>query len=164
MTSTETEAPPTGAADFSFGHLEPDLTDPKRYPMPLIAAGAYLLVLPATEVNRPLRDAWLSDLAGTSRRDRVRRAAAGQADAGDDESQREDDLRLYPRFVVVGWHGILNRAGEVVPFNRQNCEAFLRKIPIWMFDRLRTFVSLMSNFVGSPESVAPPVDKDLVGN
>lgn len=156
MTSNdETAATP----DFDFGHL--DISEATaRFELPWVAPGAYLIVRPANEVNRPYREGVLS-LSGK------RHKAAASATGIDPESanqDREDDRKLYPRHVVVNGGGIQNKARQPVSMLvLDNKVAFIKALPNWIFDKLRSFCLRPENFVRSPDEL-PPDAGTVAGN
>ena len=44
---------------------------------------------------------------------------------------REQDRDLFPKFVIVGWDGVLDSDGEPVEFTKENCADLLAALPDW---------------------------------
>lgn len=63
------------------------------------------------------------------------------------DSTRDQDRELYAHHVVVDWSGITDNSGKAVPFNTANCLQFLKKLPDWLVDDLRTFCNNPVNFL-----------------
>lgn len=94
-----------------------------------------LNVVSATVANKPYFAGLLKNAASRSR------------SASDESDQlRENDYSLYSRHVVTGWSNVVDEDGEPVPFTKANCEEFLRVLPEFLFDELRTFCGNASNF------------------
>lgn len=148
-----------GTPAFDFAHLQIEQST-ARYQLHLVAPGAYLEMRPAMESNRGYRDGMLALAAR-----RPRRIVVNDVTDEDMRQDREDDLELFPRHVIVGWGGILDKSGAPVPFNAENARALLRALPRWMVDRIRVFAKIAENFVRSPADV-PPTESmtKLVGN
>jgi hypothetical protein len=98
---------------------------------------------PATEANKPYFNAVLK----RSRRN-MRAVQSGAINQVMIKENREQDRDLFPRFVVVGWDGILDSDGEPVEFTKENCADFLAALPDWLFDEVRDFAGKSSNFSG----------------
>lgn len=146
---------------FDFAHLQIEHAT-ARLDLPLVSPGAYLVCAPAMELNRGYRDGLLA-LAGA--RQRLVRVATGNRAKHDEDLEIEDDLKLFPRHVIRGWGGIVDRkTGEPVPFTPTNCEAFLRALPRWLFNRVRIFCLKPDNFVTAPDELPPGDTEKLVGN
>ena len=60
---------------------------------------------------------------------------------------RAADRELYPKHVVVGWSGVVDKHGQEVPFTEEDCGDFLAHIDDYVFDELRGFCLLPENFV-----------------
>lgn len=112
-----------------------------HYPIHQIAGTPVLIMKPATEANKPYFNAVLKK----SRRN-VRALKAGAINQVMIAENREQDRELFPRFVVTGWEDLVDAKGEAVEFNRENCEAFLRALPDWIFDEVRNFAGDSINF------------------
>ncbi len=158
-------APPevaaNGAADFDFAHCEiADRT--VRFEMPMVSPEAYLIVRPATSENKQFNAGTLR-MGGKRQRQVVQQGAMTIADV---DADVEEDRVLYPKYVVVGWGGIFNKVGELVPFNLENCRAFIRKLPAYIFNRLRLFCMRPENFLpeGDAGDATPPNPVEMAEN
>lgn len=147
--------------NFDFDRLRIEQAT-ATFDMPWVAPGAKLICRPANEANTAWHEALLK-VSGA----RVRAAgAAAQGTRGDlaaSKQDRDDDRRIYPGTVVVGWAGILNRKNEAVPFSIDACAALLRQLPSWIIDRLRVFAMRPENFI-APSAVPAPDAVALAGN
>jgi hypothetical protein len=128
-----------------FSHLKNlDVKDKTaRCPIHQIAGAPVLIMKPATEANKPYFNAVLKK----SRRN-VRALKAGAINQVMIAENREQDRELFPRFVVTGWENVSDAEGNAVEFNRDNCEAYLRALPDWIFDEVRNFAGDSVNFAG----------------
>lgn len=126
-----------------FSHLKNlDVKDKSaQYTIHQIAGTPVLTIKPATEANKPYFNAVLKK----SRRN-VRALKAGAINQVMIAENREQDRDLFPKFVVTGWIGLTDAKGKEVEFNRENCEAFLRALPDWIFDEVRDFAGNSVNF------------------
>jgi len=101
-----------------------------------------LRVRPAHEVNNAYMNAVLKrgkKMLRTIRRGKMSTAVL--------KENRETDYGLFPRYIVEDWTVAPNDAqGNPVGFSRENCEAFLRAIPVDMFNDLRDFCGDIDNF------------------
>lgn len=100
-----------------------------------------LTVKPATEANP---DYMRAILRGS--REQMRRMRGADLTPEMLKENREKDRQLFPRFVVMGWEGVLDASGEPVTFSQDACEAFLRALPDDIFNELRDFCSTPDNF------------------
>jgi hypothetical protein len=118
-----------------------------QWPMPLLdpdsklPAAPYLTVKPASAANKPYYEANLKAVQAS----RVGFGAKALNSRALDR-MRESDYSLFAQHVVTGWENVLNAAGNPAQFDRDNCEAFLRALPVEMFDELRAFCVQPSNF------------------
>jgi len=128
---------------MDFSHLKNlDVKDrTARFPIHQIAGAPALIMKPATEANKPYFNAVLK----RSRRN-VRALKAGAINQVMIAENREQDRELFPKFVVTGWEGVTDSKGKDAEFNRENCEAFLRALPDWIFDEVRDFAGNSVNF------------------
>lgn len=128
---------------MDFSHLKNlDVKDrTARFPIHQIAGAPALIMKPATEANKPYFNAVLK----RSRRN-VRALKAGAINQVMIAENREQDRELFPKFVVTGWEGVTDSKGKEAEFNRENCEAFLRALPDWIFDEVRDFAGNSVNF------------------
>lgn len=150
-------APP----EFDFGYLEVE-GKTATFDLPWVAGSPTLEVRPVGmdgSENPAYQEAML---ARTNNRPRV----ASTSEKWIAEQQRhqvEDDLDLYPRYVVVGWTGVRDRHGREVAFTVEACSAFLRALPLWIFRRLRVFCMRPESFIDdAPDPLPEPAE--LAGN
>lgn len=140
--------------------------------MPELGTKARILLAPATEANPAYYNAML-ELSGK----RVRALARSDKITAEDAAQsRDEDVLLYPRFVIRGWEGIEagDGADEVdeqghVPFSRSRaaklCQMLNEKAP-HLLDRLRNHAATPERFY-APDQLPPMTDdelEDLAGN
>jgi hypothetical protein len=91
----------------------------------------------------------------------ARKAMQGRPEAESLSQQR--DRELYPRHVVTGWSGIVDGAGELVPFSEASCREFLEALPPWIFDEVRVFAVTAANFLEEDAPTAEEV-RETAGN
>lgn len=110
----------------------------------------YLLVKPATESNKPFFNEQLK------RARRVARAVgSGAITAKIVGDNRDDDRRLFPKYIIEGWGGVNDTQGNPVPYSQEACSEFLAALPDWLFDQVREFAGNNANFLGDDgESLA----------
>lgn len=141
-----------------FGNLkqyEIDPTKSVKYSITDIEMGGktpYLMVKPATQTNKPYTKAQLK-----SSNQRIQRQAAKGISLEGLEANREDDKAHYPKFIITGWGNVFDDEGNDVPFTVENCAEFLEALPDWVFDGVRAFCSVPTNF-------ADEADEEDVGN
>ena len=138
---------------------------------PELGPKASILVRPATEANPNYYNAMLA-MSGKRVRAMVK---SDKITAEDAALNRDDDVQLYPRFVIAGWSGIqadaepgsegVDDEGNVI-FNRsaaaQLCEALNTQAPHLM-DKLRNTASTTERFYAEDE-ISPPDAGELAGN
>ncbi len=76
------------------------------------------------------------------------------------QQDREQDLTLYPQFIVKWWVNVKNTAGVAVPFTKENCEEFLRALPHWLFTEFKGFCNDPTNFLEVSDVDAEEVAKN----
>lgn len=113
-----------------------------------------LIVRPATNSNKPLVNAVLKKSG------KVRELASKGQDAEFLAATRDEDRELYSQHVLVGWRDIVNGDKATVPFNTESALELMRKLPVYMFDRLRSFAGQPESFLQTGESLDP----NLAGN
>ncbi len=59
---------------------------------------------------------------------------------------RREDIRLFSKYIVIGWSSVQDAKGKNVPFSEDNCIEFLTAIPKDMFNDLRLFCLDINNF------------------
>lgn len=112
---------------------------------------------PANEANRPYLDAVLR----TGKR-LVQKMKAGKLSVSSLQEAREQDLVLYPKYVLTGFaKAPIRQDGQ--PATGEDLSAFLREIPPDMFDEMRAHYADLSNFRGEDELDDDDVE-DLAGN
>jgi len=69
-----------------------------------------------------------------------------------------NDRVLFPKYVILGWEGVVDSAGNPVEFNSVNCAEFVAALPDWIFQRLQQFCDHAANFVDedapTPEDIS----------
>lgn len=132
--------------DFGYlAELEVSLERTQEYPLSRIMVGGLvpvLLLAPATDANKPYYQALLHRANKVARMSRT-----GGVSADVLEESRDEDRGLYPKYVVKGWRNVADASGKLVVFSVPNCEDFLRALPNWVFDDVRTFCGTPANFV-----------------
>lgn len=132
-----------------------------RFDMPWVSDGAFLLVRPATPENEKYSAASLR-MGGRRQRGVV---AAGSLSASAVDDDREEDRVLYPKYVIVGWGKILDSHREPAEFTPENCRAFVKALPLWIFDKLRLFCMRPERFLDEGDAdEAMPDPVGVAGN
>lgn len=133
--------------------------------MPELGAEARLLLAPAGESNQGYFNALLK-LTGK----RVRQLASRQVSVGDLKKNRDEDRKLFPRHVLVGWEKVETAEDrhrpaeekEYVPFSAEHAAELCAALPDHLFDRIRNFASTPEQFY--PEDELPPDAEELAKN
>jgi hypothetical protein len=140
---------------FDFSALEVR-NKQERFDLPWLRGDAYLVVRPANDTNKGYQSGVLR-LSGKRRRLQTNKISAAEADR-----DRADDLKLYPKHVVLGWGGVVDQEGNEVEFSEESCAQFLAALPSWIFDKVRVFCMRAENFIDDDEDLPDPVE--LAGN
>lgn len=144
-------------ADFDFSNLQIDQAT-AWMEVPDISPEARILMAPATESNKPYYNEMLRLSGGRIRK--IQRT--DKIDPKDAKKNREEDLELYPKHVFKGWEGVTDRSGKQIAFSVEEACDLCRKIPTWLFDRIRNFAAAPENFIRDREPTPDPAG--LVGN
>ena len=130
--------------------------------IPELGKKARILLKPATDVNGMYYNQMLK-LSGKRVRQMVK---TDEITAEDAALNRDDDIILYPLYVISDWQGLDAEDGGEVPFNRENskklCVQLGKKAPHIM-DRMRNHASTPERFYGEDE-IAPPDAEALAEN
>lgn len=143
-----------------FAHLKAlkvNANKTMRFDLPEICVNGVsptLLLLPATEANKPYFQAILKRAAESRT---MRRAAQKTITADVIEDLREEDMRNYAKHVIKGWENMLGADGKPIEFSEEECLEFLQAIDTWVFDLIRNFCTEPTNFAGAID-----VDVDAV--
>lgn len=125
-----------------------------------IAGEPTLKVRPAHEVNNAYMNAVLKrgkKMLRTLRRGKMSTAVL--------KENRETDYGLFPRYIVEEWPvAPCDAEGNDVGFSRENCEAFLRAIPVDMFNDLRDFCGDIDNFRDDEDDLDADAREELGKN
>lgn len=105
-----------------------------------------LILKPAGQENKGFFNAYLAEFGGNQ--NRVRRSV--QVTAENAEKNHEVLRRLYPEHVCIGWEGMRDTDGNLVPFSKAACAEFFAKIPGWILDGIIGFANDPANFVETP--------------
>lgn len=129
-----------------FSHLDeysPDKDLTKEYPLTELAGKYVLIVKQANDSNKQYQ----SEMLRRSGEGRGQRRKKIKVDAEFLNNLRDGDREIYPKYVVVGWKGVLDSEGEEVEFSSKGCSEFLEVLPNWIFDPLREFCTDPQNFM-----------------
>ena len=97
----------------------------------------------ATDLNKPYFAALLKKSAATAKA-----VKSGKITQSMIEESRDDDLELFPKFVLKGWDDVCDMStGADVKFTKEEGAAFLEALPDWLFDKVRNHASDQSNYV-----------------
>lgn len=127
--------------------------------LPEVSPKARVQCKPATEANPFYFNAMMKKAGARARR----MARTDRMSMEDMAENRAEDRVLFPRYVLVGWDGILDDKNQPVPFTRETAGEFCAKLPDWLFDRIRHQVATPERFINEDEE-APPDAKALAGN
>jgi len=134
---------PTATAEYTFFQIEDE---------------PVLKVRPASEVNKPYLNAVLRLGRST-----LRKMRGGKISTAVLEENREQDRKLFAKYVVLEWKNVKDAKGEEVSFSKEACEAFLRALPNDIFDDLRVFCGDIDNFRKENELAEDDIS-ELEGN
>ena len=148
-----------------FGHLEAynPQGNTAEYALPLRPRLVDLdgqLIVPvlvmkvAGQSNKPYWNALTKDLP----KGQAQRRVSDQV-----QRNRQQDRKLLPQYVVIGWEGVYDANGDAVEFNEANCAALLMNLPDWIMDEVRNFAATPMNFLPDDEPTPAEVD-DQAGN
>lgn len=127
--------------------------------LPEVTPKARIICKPATEANQAYFNAMMKRSGARARR-MVRTDRITVEDA---QQNREEDRELFPRYVLVGWEGILDKDNQPVPFSADHAKQFCAKLPDWLFDRIRNAAATPERFVPEGGEDRPDA-KALAGN
>ena len=127
---------------FDFSKYAVSSTKTAQYEFLAIDGTPTMTVKPATEINKPFYNALLRRSKNTARVVKARGINAEMV-----ASNRNEDRVLFAAHVIVGWDKVVDANGKVVPFSKEECEAFLVALPDYLFDDLREFATNEGNFV-----------------
>lgn len=147
----------------NFGHLESMNIDARKaveFTFFNIEGGPTLFVRPTSQANK----AYLNAVLRTGRRT-LRRMRGNKLSVEVLDENRDQDRKLFPKYVITGWKDetVQDSEGNPVPFSKENCELFLRALPNDIFDELRTFCGEPDNFREDDDLGASDVE-ELAGN
>jgi hypothetical protein len=156
----------TATASFDFTAQQVTEETTKEYFFDMIPGRPSVILSPAHDSNPDFLDARLRRSIAQS--EQLVQAPRGK---GDDkltpeglkkqiEDDREVDRDLIARTCARAW-GTPPVAvdGTTPPFSADNCYAFFKALPAWIFDPFRNFAGNLYNFVEQPA-----VDADKTGN
>lgn len=119
-----------------------------------------LMVRPAHEINNGYMNAILK-----KGKRMLRSLRRGKMSTATLKENREQDYTLFPRYIVEDWPTApVDANGNAVPFSKENCEAFLRAIPIEEFTDLREFCGDLDNFRDDEDDLDDEDREELEGN
>ena len=151
----------------SFLHLRNglDVSDKTaKLPMTEISPEAVLEIKPADQSNPPYQNALMLLVA-----DRQKKLRGKEKDftVDDLDAIRELDRDLFPKYVIVGWTGVVDvKTGKEVKFSVTKCQELINAISTpgvaWVFDKIRTLAKSPEAFVDWDQLAVPT--KELVKN
>lgn len=80
-----------------------------------------------------------------------RRLRRGRVSASLLDETREQDRKLYPRYIVHGWEGVFDVDGNPVEFSREACAEFFEELPDYVLDDVRGFAGDPHSFLEDGE-------------
>lgn len=132
-----------------FGHVE-KLKEVTTAPLVLeeIEGSPTLILRPATEDNAEYFNAVFK-----ATKKRARKAKAAGLDSSSFKELRDQDRVLFSKYVVIGWKDVKDSSGKAVEFSTEDCLAFLKALPTWLFDKVRAFCNEPLNFLDDDTEV-----------
>jgi hypothetical protein len=124
-----------------------------------IMPNAALIGRHAGEPNKPYHHAQVK-----AQTINLRRIRGGNIPPNLVSEQRALDRELYPKHVITGCPGVLDKDGKQVECNPENMSAFLRALPDHFFDEVRDFFSNPENFTEDGASIGPEDVQSVAGN
>jgi hypothetical protein len=141
-----------------FEKAKVSVNDTKKFPLNDIenpdGSSPTLILAPAAEPNKPYFNALLKK-GGRS----TRQVVSGKLTLELLQENRNEDKRLFPKYVIKGWENVFNSAGEPVEFSQAECEDFVNSMPDWLFDTIRNYAAIVQNF-----TTGVVVDSQETGN
>jgi len=101
-----------------------------------------LIVRPATEENKEFWNQVVKRLAKNSKAYKGGRTPQDVLDDNFDE-----DLRLYPLFVIDGWEDVYEDGNKPAPFSSKAAAEYIQALPRWIFQQVRNFCADQENFI-----------------
>lgn len=130
-------------ADFShLNKLAVPSDKTVEFPLYQLDTDTSLILAPATEANKAYFNALIRKSSKNAARMR-----ANKIDPQFLAENREQDRILFSAYVIKGWKGVVDSAGEVVPFSEENALGFLQALPNHIFDEVRNFAADPQNFI-----------------
>jgi hypothetical protein len=129
--------------------------------LPMIAPGAAVELRYAGEGNVGYFNAMLARAGKRARK--VQQKGGPLVDASMLSENRDEDRALYPVHVITGWRGIVTPAGEPIEATPEHKAEFCKKLPDWIFDRIRDHAARPERFVQDGDEL-PPDGVEVAGN
>lgn len=147
-------------ADFSnIAALNVDETTLAPYTFYYIPDEPVIWLAPATEENKPYINAHRRAAAEQAAKE-IRRPSGEIMTPEEREENRDIDRKIIAEHCAKRWDRIKDRHGNIIEFSQEECLAFLRALPNWMFDPIRGFVLNQANFIQKP-TLAPGTAETL---
>jgi hypothetical protein len=135
--------------DFSYlNKLNVNESNVVDYPIVEIEGSPILKLKPANEGNR----GYMNALLRSTGQSRGARKTKLKVDSKMMDELRETDRALYAEHILSGWSGILDSKGKEVSFSKEDAVSFLKALPNWIFDSIRTFCTDPENFLATIDS------------
>lgn len=129
--------------DFGIGRLEITPQNTAEFPLYAIVnedeTSPVLIGRPATRVNRPYLNALLKKNKRFAHR-------AGKLDEKLAREMTEEDRKLFPQHVIVGWENVYLQNGTPLEFSQAACAALFQQLPVDIIDSIRNFFASPDNF------------------
>ena len=127
---------------FDFSNLDVQKDTVAEMTLYQIESHPVLTLSPAAQANKPYLNALLK-----RNKHMARALKAGAVDATTLDQNRDEDRELYAKYIIKGWKNVLDTDGKGVPFSQSAADQFLKALPDWLFDEIRTFAGDVNNFV-----------------
>ena len=152
-----------GAPIFDFRHLRVQ-GKTAWFDISSAIPGARLQLKPATEHNDGYMNAKLALASKQPPRPKPKRSGEIAWNDPAVQKNRDDEVTIFARHVVVGWEGVTNREGRPVPFSEDAALALLRALPDWIVDRIRAFAWTPESFTTRPDELPAKDAGEIVPN
>ena len=127
-------------ADFSQFKAACKQADTAIYTFHELEGAPWIRCRRADESNKAYFNALLK-----SQRSRRRQLRTGNIKAEDLKAARNEDRKLYPKYIITEWC-VKDKNGKDVELNEEDCRKFLEAIPDWSFDDCRDFAAMPQSF------------------
>ena len=140
--------------DFGLSGLELTKDTTAVYTLYALEGDPSLVVATALETNKNYYNAVLRKA-----KKNLRRIRSGTVSAEQLREQRDDDRVLFAKHVVKGWNNLVDSKHKPVPFSEKNALSFLKQLPDWIFDEVRSWCGDANNFLAEDDMTEEEVEE-----